>query len=100
MSDDDPQNLSEEDDLFGDDDDAGSEKVRQLSDEELDSGDDDGRDDRAADRMDGVDAGDNERHAFVMDVDIGRHDMPRPYDGHVRLIRRSTPFLRTDCLPA
>jgi RNA polymerase-associated protein LEO1 len=86
MSDDERQNLSEEDDLFGDDDDAASEKVRQLSDEDLDSGDDEGRNDRVDDKMDGVDVGDSDRHAFVMDVDIGRHDVPRPSDGQVSLI--------------
>lgn len=77
----DPEDFIEEDDLFGDEDDAAEPPTRQLSDDELDSGDDEGRDDRAQDRME-VDAA-PEREARVMDIAIARQTIPAPADGEV-----------------
>ena len=60
-------------------------KHRKLDDKELNSGDDEGRNDRADDDMDGY--GDEEQAEFeeqILDVDIGRHAAPRPSDGEVR----------------
>lgn len=70
----------EVEDLFDDDDDE--EPIRQLSDRELDSGDDEGRDDRAPkeDELD-VDSG---REARIIDTTIFRHPVPKPADGQVR----------------
>ncbi len=77
----------EEDDLFGDDDEVQSEKERQLSDRELDSGDDEDRLDRAADRMEGLEqeVGPGDREARVMDASIPIHPVPKPSDGEVEL---------------
>jgi len=74
-----------EDDLFGDE--SGDEaeqptKARELSDEELDSGDDEGRSDREPEReeIDYVSG----RDARVLDQTIWRHPLPKPADGEVR----------------
>lgn len=77
----DPEDFIEEDDLFGDDD-GEVQPVRQLSDEELDSGDDEDRNDRTQnDDMD-VDTGPT-RAARIMDVELGRQTVPLPADGEV-----------------
>jgi len=73
-----------EDDLFGDE--SGDEveqptKVRELSDQELDSGDDEGRSDREPEReeIDYISG----RDARVLDQTIWRHPLPKPADGEV-----------------
>jgi RNA polymerase-associated protein LEO1 len=70
-----------EDDLFGSDDEA-PEKIRELSDRELDSGDDENRDDRAPKPE--VEAEQEERDANILDSTIWRHPLPKPADGEVR----------------
>lgn len=82
MSEEDDLKDISEDDLFGDDEDAGSDKIRQLSDQELDSGDDEERHDRDPDQMD-VEMGENERAARVMDQFLARQPVPKPSDGQV-----------------
>lgn len=76
-------------DLFGsgsENEDA-SDKPRKLSDAELDSGDDEGRDDRADDHLSETKEATHTREENVLDVSIGRHAIPRPSDGEVfRLI--------------
>jgi RNA polymerase-associated protein LEO1 len=77
-----------DDDLFGSED--GGEKVRELSDRELDSGDDENRYDRAPQEAEG------EEVDYVSGVDqavyhqiIYRHALPNPADGEVRYNARN-----------
>jgi RNA polymerase-associated protein LEO1 len=78
-----------EDDLFGDDDDDGDddelvEKTRELSDRELDSGDDEERNDRAPrDDPEEIDY-EGGREAQVQESTVWRHPVPKPVDGKVR----------------
>jgi len=74
-----------DDDLFGSDDEVADNKVRQLSDKELDSGDDEGRNDRARPRSlsrEGED--DPEKNAVILDAIVARHLVPKPLDEEVR----------------
>jgi len=62
------------------------DRDRKLDDEELDSGDDEGR----ADRTKAPEAADeeHEQHTFaVMDADIARHAIPEPSDGELYLLK-------------
>jgi RNA polymerase-associated protein LEO1 len=74
-----------EDDLFGDDDEEEPiEKVRELSDRELDSGDDEERNDRAPrDDAEEIDYG-NGRDVQIQESTVWRHAVPKPVDGEVR----------------
>jgi RNA polymerase-associated protein LEO1 len=75
-----------EDDLFGDDDEEPTEKVRELSDRELDSGDDEERNDRAPrNEAEEVDF-ESGREAQVQESTIWRHPVPKPVDGEVRSV--------------
>jgi hypothetical protein len=76
-----------EDDLFGDDDDEEPpEKVRELSDRELDSGDDEDRNDRAArEEAEEVDYGDG-RDVQIQESIVWRHPVPKPVDGEVSVV--------------
>lgn len=74
------------DDLFGSEDDAGETKVRELSDRELDSGDDEDREDRARARSLSEEAEDNAPPARILDLKMQRHPVPRPSDGEVRSV--------------
>jgi len=74
-------------DLFGDDEETGSEHERHLSDLELDSGDDEGRNDRAHDKMDAEEVNMEGRTALIQDSNIGRHPLPRPCDGELNALR-------------
>lgn len=78
---------SGEDDLFGDEDEGPVEKVRELSDRELDSGDDEDRRDRAPRAEAGEEELDESRDARVMETTIWRHAIPKPADGEVRTRR-------------
>ncbi|KAK8196521.1 hypothetical protein M8818_006686 [Zalaria obscura] len=73
----------DDDDLFGDggDDDEEPPAKRQLDDEELDSGDDEGRHDRMASEDAQQDMED--RQETFMYVDFGRQPLPEPSDGEV-----------------
>lgn len=72
------------DDLFGSED--GGEKVRELSDRELDSGDDEDRDDRAPAKPDHDDIEYNsDRDTRVLASTVWRHPLPNPADGEVCL---------------
>ncbi len=75
---------SGEDDLFGDEDDGLEEKTRELSDRELDSGDDEDRTDRAPRAEAGEDYQDESTDARVMETTIWRHAIPKPADGEVK----------------
>lgn len=58
--------------------------LRKLDDEELDSGDDEDRNDRIEDDADGdMDMGIEGHSANIMDVKLGRHAVPDPSDGEV-----------------
>jgi hypothetical protein len=83
----DPADLFGEDDLFGDEDEAQSEQERALSDRELDSGDDEDRNDRAAEHTDDMaqQIGTHDREARIMDADFARQGVPRPTDGQAGL---------------
>lgn len=75
-----------EEDLFGgDDDDVPAEKTRELSDRELDSGDDEDRNDRAPQEEE-VDF-ESGRDARVLESTIWRHPLPKPVDGEVSACR-------------
>jgi hypothetical protein len=86
----DPADLfgEDEDDLFGDGDEDQSEQERALSDRELDSGDDEDRNDRAAaEHMDdiGQQIGTHDREARILDADFPRQAVPMPTDGEASL---------------
>jgi RNA polymerase-associated protein LEO1 len=57
---------------------------RELDDEELDSGDDEGRADRAHDDGDATQYEELER--LAMDVEFQRQPVPEPTDGEVRYV--------------
>ena len=81
-----------EDDLFGsDDDDAPAEKPRYLSDEELDSGDDEGRRDRAQSEDAAEEDGNDSRVRRILEASIARHTLPKPIDGQARELLSSRP---------
>lgn len=62
-----------------------SNKRRKLNDAELDSGDDEGRLNRA---KDGINVYSKEQETYdrlanILDISIGRHPVPQPSDGEV-----------------
>lgn len=71
-----------EEDLFGDEEDEVAEKPRELSDEELDSGDDEGREDRTKDEG-GYKAVLDKEELRVEEKVLYRHPLPKPLDGEV-----------------
>lgn len=78
--------IDEDDDLFGDvpDEEPETAPPRMLSDAELDSGDDEGRDDRVPEREDDDELpAEDTRNARILENDIFRHPVPRPSDGQV-----------------
>jgi RNA polymerase-associated protein LEO1 len=81
----------DEDDLFGDEDEVRSEQERALSDRELDSGDDEDRNDRAAGHMDDMaqQIGTHDREARILDADFPRQAVPTPTDGEASLIKQT-----------
>ncbi|KAI9738711.1 MAG: hypothetical protein M1834_008216 [Cirrosporium novae-zelandiae] len=95
---------NDEKDLFGDDGDAGdadapaSEGLRQLDDEDLDSGDDEGRNDRQPATQDEMDDDGEGRSVNVMDAQINRHAVPQPSDGELYLLKLPE-FLGLDSNP-
>ncbi|SMQ47026.1 unnamed protein product [Zymoseptoria tritici ST99CH_3D7] len=73
------------DDLFGDEEDEAEPATRQLDDEELDSGDDEGRADRAAQQED---TQQYETHEVLsMDLEVARQPVPEPSDGEMYLLK-------------
>ncbi|TVY78369.1 RNA polymerase-associated protein LEO1 [Lachnellula suecica] len=80
-----------EDDLFGDDDGEGDEpaapKPRELSDEELDSGDDEGRADRAEKDEGGYKAQYDKEQLRIEEKTLWRHPLPKPLDGEFNTLR-------------
>ena len=68
---------------------------RGLDDEELDSGDDEGRADRAQDDGDATQYEDIER--LAMDVEFQRQPVPEPTDGEVRSAPCAHTFLPLTC---
>jgi RNA polymerase-associated protein LEO1 len=73
-----------DDDLFGDEAEEEPPKPRELSDEELDSGDDEGRDDRLPEKEIAEEHDeDSTRDARILEADIFRHPIPKPSDGQV-----------------
>ncbi|KAJ4342434.1 Paf1 complex component [Didymella glomerata] len=78
--------LDDEDDLFGDGGDAEepAPEHRQLDDEELDSGDDEGRVDRAPAA---VEYEQEQQTLSFMETDIARHAIPEPSDGELYLLK-------------
>lgn len=73
-------------DLFDDSDDA--EPTKQLSDRELDSGDDEGRNDRAP-KEDEDETDQNGENIRRLDAGVTRHILPKPFDGEVRSLQQS-----------
>lgn len=70
--------------LFGSgSEDEGAGEARKLSDEDLDSGDDQGRNDRVEDHQSETKEATHIREENVIDVSIGRHAIPQPCDGEV-----------------
>ena len=72
-------------DLFGSDSENrdAADKQRKLSDEELDSVDDEGRNDRNDEQLSETKEPTHTREENVLDVSIGRHAIPRSSDGEV-----------------
>lgn len=62
-----------------------SSNGRKLDDEELDSGDDEDRNDRMEDGYGDEAAAPVPRNVNVLTADLGRHAGPRPSDGEVDL---------------
>lgn len=85
--------IEEDDDLFGDvpDEEPEAPAPRLLSDAELDSGDDEGRDDRVPDKEneEELPTEDDTRNARILDAVVFRHPVPRPSDGEVSTPRSS-----------
>ncbi|ESZ90310.1 hypothetical protein SBOR_9315 [Sclerotinia borealis F-4128] len=82
--------VEEDDDLFGDvpDEEPETAPPRILSDAELDSGDDSGRDDRVLDKEDEEESpAEDTRNARILEADIFRHPVPRPSDGEFHTLR-------------
>ncbi|KAF2463188.1 uncharacterized protein BDR25DRAFT_273560 [Lindgomyces ingoldianus] len=80
----------EEDDLFGDgadEDEDEQPRMRKLDDEDLDSGDDEGRADRAHGDSGAQDIEEEQQTFNFMDADIARHCVPEPSDGELYLMR-------------
>ncbi|ORY13684.1 Leo1-like protein-domain-containing protein [Clohesyomyces aquaticus] len=82
----------DDDDLFGDgggeDEDAEQpEKLRELDDEDLDSGDDEGRADRVQGDSGAQDIEEEQQTFNFMDADIARHAVPEPSDGELYLLK-------------
>jgi len=73
-----------QDDLFGSDDDAPVQRSRELNDEELDSGDDEGRRDRQPASQFEEDEAEG-REARVAGIEVARLPKPNPYDDEVHL---------------
>lgn len=84
---------SDEGDLFGDDDGEVADtpnKQRTLDDKELDSGDDEARDDRVADTVEDYDVTEEQHETVMCDVDIARI---RPPEGDELYALQLPPFL-------
>lgn len=77
-----------QDDLFGSDDDVAVPKTRELDDEDLDSGDDEGRRDRATNDVFEEDATEG-REARIAGIEVARLPKPNPYDGEVCLTKHN-----------
>ena len=78
-----------DDDLFGSED-GSAEKVRELSDRELDSGVDEDRNDRALPTAEGDEVDYVTKEAQVLDSTVWRHPLPNPADGEVSFNLLST----------
>ena len=74
-------------------------KPRDLDDEELDSGDDEGRRDRFEDGVDRDANGEGlyERRENILKASIGRNAGPRPSDGEVRVARDDFGTITKNC---
>jgi RNA polymerase-associated protein LEO1 len=84
---------SDDADLFGDDDDepvAAHKEQRNLDDKELDSGDDEGREDRVADTVEDYGVTEEQHETVMCDVDIARI---RPPEGDELYALQLPPFL-------
>ncbi|CAG8950686.1 hypothetical protein HYFRA_00002896 [Hymenoscyphus fraxineus] len=78
------------DDLFGDEEEDEAPKVqkpRQLSDDELDSGDDEGRQDRRAQRPMSEDAEQENENVEARIQTVWRHPLPKPLDEELNSLR-------------
>jgi RNA polymerase-associated protein LEO1 len=76
-----------EDDLFGDeaDEEPKADEVRELDDEELDSGDDENRDDRRQKRQEDLINEGATHDLRVLEQTVSRHPLPKPVDGEVHI---------------
>lgn len=74
-----------DEDLFGSDDESVQNKVHELSDRELDSGEGEGDDDRPRQKADTEEReGSTRANAAILDSTVWRHPLPRPFDKEVR----------------
>lgn len=79
----DEEDKDELEDLFGDE--SEEPKKRQLDDQELDSGDDMDRADRAVEGLQTDDEETETQERLVMDLEIARQPLPEPSDGEVSM---------------
>ena len=80
-------NITDDDgDLFGDDGDNISEPERALSDRELDSGDDEGRNDRRREGTEDQEPVETYAARFTSKL-IARHPFPQSIDGEVVILK-------------
>lgn len=66
---------------------------RQLDDAELDSGDDEGRDDRAQQDDEEQQQQFEDHEMLSMDVEVARQPVPEPSDGEVGILNHSSLYL-------
>ena len=80
-------NGADDADLFGSEseNEGTGDKQRFIDDEELDSGDDEGRNDR--EELSDPEEAIHTREENVLDIDIGRHAIPHPSDGELYLLQ-------------
>lgn len=81
---------SDDGDLFGDDGDEPADNQRTLDDKDLDSGDDEGREDRVAKTVEDEDVEEERRETIVCDVDLARI---RPPEGDELYLMNLPPFV-------
>ncbi|KAI0997568.1 hypothetical protein K3495_g10619 [Podosphaera aphanis] len=82
--------IEEDGDLFGDDeeiDDASAPKKRELSDRELDSGDDEDRNDRIQQTVEEETGYESGTEARILEATLWRHPIPKPLDGELNTLR-------------
>lgn len=80
-------NSEEDNGLFGDEEETPAQQTRELSDMELDSGDDEDRFDRARQENSEEPEYEPGRDARILEATLWKHPIPRPSDGELNTLR-------------